>query len=167
MSDHQDVGLVKELAGVVENPSWYSHSTLAELCEQASKRIEELERERDVAQRKQRHIEYWYATRLEPIKDAAKRAGIWPEVAAIIANGSGTRQLEGGSWHYDPPTYAQQLNIAEHKAQASEARAVALEGALRKIVGTTDGMFTVAMPSRLRDEARALLQPVGGGEAQG
>jgi hypothetical protein len=59
------------------------------------------------------HTQYWYAVRLERIKDSAKAHGIWPEIAAIIANGTANA--------FEPPTYAQQLNRAIHRAEAAEA----------------------------------------------
>lgn len=89
--------------------------------------VERLTKERDEATRRRDFTEQWYAERLEPIKDVSKRVGVWPEVAAIIANGSGTRQFPDGSFHYEPPTYAQQLNTAKHRAEAAEARAEAAE----------------------------------------
>lgn len=78
------------------------------------------------------HTQQWYAERLAKIEEVAKREGLWPEIAAIIANGSGTRQLPNGSYVYDPPTYAQKLNSAKHKAERAEARAERLAGFLRK-----------------------------------
>jgi hypothetical protein len=104
--------------------------------------------ERDKAIRRQEHTEHWYAVRLEPIKDVAKREGIWPEIAAIIANGSGTRQLPDGTYTYDPPTYAQQLNIAEGRAKAAEAQLAAMT-AERDAAREQSDMWSL----RFKDEA--------------
>lgn len=79
--------------------------------------------ERQKWKRRYEHTVQWYAQRLEPIKDVAKRVGVWDEVAAIIANGSGTRTLRDGTVLYDPPTYGQQLNRALHRAERAEAAA--------------------------------------------
>jgi hypothetical protein len=75
----------------------------------------------------------WYAERIEKIKDIAKREDIWPEVAAVIANGDSTRQLDDGSWFYDPPTYAQQLNSAKYRAEKAEKKADKLQAAIDAI----------------------------------
>lgn len=88
-----------------------------------SAETEALRAEVEKAKRSVEHTHQWYAVRLEKIKEVAKRVGLWSEVAAIIANGS--------SSIYDPPTYAQQLNIAKHETKASEARADRLAEALR------------------------------------
>ena len=107
------------------------------------------------------HTQQWYAERLAKIEEVAKREGLWPEIAAIIANGSGTRQLPNGSYVYDPPTYAQQLNSAKHKAERAEARAERLAGALRWIdsdetaKGANDGMEEVGA---IKSRARAALE---------
>lgn len=66
------------------------------------------------------HAHQWYAERLEAIKAVAKREGLWDEIAAIIANGSGTRTLHDGTVLYDPPTWGQQINRALHRADRAE-----------------------------------------------
>jgi hypothetical protein len=82
---------------------------------------EDLRRERDEAVRSKEHTQYWYAVRLERLKDLAKERGIWTEVAAIIANGTLTA--------VEPPTYAQQLNIYKYRAEAAEREpAIVKEG---------------------------------------
>jgi multidrug resistance efflux pump len=82
-------------------------------------RVEQAEARRD-------HTEYWYAVRLEPLKDLCKAAGVWDKAAQIIANGSTTSP-------YTPPTYAQQLNRAEHAAAAAQSRAEAAEKMLGEV----------------------------------
>jgi Lar family restriction alleviation protein len=77
--------------------------------------IDRIIKERDEAIWRKEFTEQWYAERLEPIKDVAKRVGLWSEISAIIANGSGTRRREDGTFIYEPPTYAQQLNGAKNK----------------------------------------------------
>lgn len=94
------------------------HATAAKDAE-----IEALRAEVAKAERSVEHTHQWYAVRLEKIKEVAKRVGLWSEISAIIANGSGSI--------YDPPTYAQQLNIAKHETKAAEARAERLAEALR------------------------------------
>ena len=89
---------------------------------EAEAEIEALRAEVARAERSVEHTHQWYAVRLEKIKEVAKRVGLWSEVAAIIANGS--------SSIYDPPTYAQQLNLAKHAAK-QQARAERLAEALR------------------------------------
>lgn len=79
------------------------------------------------ARSQREHTWQWYAVRMAKIEDIAKREGLWNEVAAVFANGSATRRLPDGSYFYDPPTYAQQLNSAKHRAAAAEARAEAAE----------------------------------------
>lgn len=85
--------------------------------------IEALEDRAQYAERRLRHCKQWYAERLERLTAYAKENGIWPDVACIIANGS----LSDGT-RYDPPTYAQQMNTAIHRAEAAEERASKLQG---------------------------------------
>ncbi|MEE2741815.1 MAG: hypothetical protein VYA35_10685 [Pseudomonadota bacterium] len=85
--------------------------------------IEALEDRAQYAERQLRHCKQWYAERIERLTAYAKENGIWPDVACIIANGS----LSDGT-RYDPPTYAQQLNTAIHRAEAAEDRASKLQG---------------------------------------
>lgn len=61
------------------------------------------------------HTHQWYAERLERLKDLLKTNGLWKEGACIIANGTLT---------HEPPTYAQQLNVMRHRAEAAEAALV-------------------------------------------
>jgi hypothetical protein len=90
---------------------------------------------RVAAERERDHTQYWYAVRLERIKDLAKEKCLWTEVAAIIANAT----LTGAKGHaYEPPTYAQQLNSALHRASAAEARQAQLLEALREVVTVRD-----------------------------
>ncbi|UAW08034.1 hypothetical protein [Myxococcus phage Mx4 ts27htf-1hrm-1] len=81
------------------------------------------------AESRKEHTEYWYAVRLERLKDLAKERGFWPEMAAIIANGT------AGS---EPPTYAQQLNLAIGRAENAEKKSEALEKSLR-VLAKRDG----------------------------
>ncbi len=86
-------------------------------------KIEALEDRAQYAERRLRHCKQWYAERLERLTAYAKENGIWHDVACIIANGS----LSDGN-RYDPPTYAQQMNTAIHRAEAAEERASKLQG---------------------------------------
>lgn len=90
-------------------------------ADQAQSALAAASKERDREMARCEFTQQWYAERLRKIEDVAKREGLWPEVAAIIGNGSGTRQMPDGSFVYDPPTYAQQLNSAKHRAETAEA----------------------------------------------
>ena len=138
----------------------YERITAAQAAE-----IERLRAEVATERGRREHTQQWYAVRNAKIEDVAKREGLWPEVAAIFANGSGTRQLPDGSYFYDPPTYAQQLNIAKHRATAAEARAERLAEALREKadkwdrIGDEHGVrqFTGNDHKLFANELRALL----------
>lgn len=54
----------------------------------------------------------WYAERFRRLEDLGKQHGVWPEMAAIMANGTASA--------HETPTYAQQLNLALHKAERLE-----------------------------------------------
>jgi uncharacterized protein Yka (UPF0111/DUF47 family) len=75
-------------------------------------RIQELEEERDTALARRQFTEQWYGVRLERLKDLAKEHGIWDQMACIVANGTASIS--------EPPTYAQMLNMAQHKAERLE-----------------------------------------------
>lgn len=97
--------------------------SLSDLRSFAEKWLNALDAERARAEKAEAmldHTQQWYAERVRKIEDVAKREGLWPEIAAILANGSATRQMPDGSSLYDPPTYAQQLNIAKHRAEKAE-----------------------------------------------
>lgn len=68
--------------------------------------------ERDRLQRNLAFTEQWHAVRFERLADLGKSVGCWDAMAAIIANGT-TDQ-------YEPPTYAQQLARANHRAEVAE-----------------------------------------------
>ncbi|GEM_PF-1742625 len=68
--------------------------------------------ERDRLQRNLDFTDQWYAARFERLADLGKSVGCWDAMAAIIANGTAD--------HYEPPTYAQQLASAKHRADESE-----------------------------------------------
>ncbi len=78
-------------------------------------------------ERRYRHTRQWNAERWERITAYAKERGFWNDIACIMANGTLTMS-EGVT--YDPPTYAQQLNAAIHRAEAAEDRASDLQGQL-------------------------------------
>jgi hypothetical protein len=82
--------------------------------EELAQRLTLAEAERDRAIDRRDHTVQWYAERLERLKDFAKEHGHWPEVACIIANGTASPN--------EPPTYAQQLNMAKHRAEAAEKK---------------------------------------------
>jgi len=68
--------------------------------------------ERDRLQRNLDFTEQWYAVRFERLADLGKSAGCWDAMAAIIANGT--------TDPHEPPTYAQQLVRANHRADVAE-----------------------------------------------
>lgn len=111
---------------------------VAQNIEEAANEIEQLsaqharssERIADAVRSKE-HCQYWYAVRLERIKDSAKAHGIWPEIAAIIANGTASA--------LEPPTYAQQLNRAIHRAEASEAKLGEAVDLIEDLLGLASG----------------------------
>lgn len=98
---------------------------------EAERALEATEDRAEHAERRLRHTKQWYAERLERITSYAKEHGFWGDMACIIANGSlsGARNPDG-EFVYDPPTYAQQLNAAIHRAEAAEERASVLQGEL-------------------------------------
>ena len=85
------------------------------------------------ARQRREFTQQWYAERIRKIEDVAKSEGIWPEIAAILANGSATRMLEDGTYVYDPPTYAQQLNGAKFRAEAAEKKVAALRTQIEQL----------------------------------
>lgn len=80
---------------------------------------------REKAERSQEFTEQWYAERIERLTQFAKDRDVWPEVACILANG--TLGAEGSPVYYEPPTYAQQLNGAKHRATKAESQLQALQ----------------------------------------
>ncbi|QDE83286.1 hypothetical protein [Myxococcus xanthus] len=82
-----------------------------------SAEIESLKKRAELAESRKEHTEYWYGVRLERLKDMAKERGFWREMAAIIAN---------GTVGDEPPTYAQQLNLAIGRAEDAKKKNAAL-----------------------------------------
>lgn len=97
------------------------------LCELAVAETAIAQGERDRAIRARERTQQWYAERIERLKDLAKEKGFWPEVAAILANGTVSPT--------DPPTYARQLNVARHRAEHAEVRAERAEAELARLRG--------------------------------
>lgn len=77
-----------------------------------------LEAEIERLKKRQEFTKEWYAVRIRRIEDTAKREGIWPEIACILANGTAGAEKE--PYEYEPPTYAQQLNAAKYRAEKAE-----------------------------------------------
>lgn len=82
-------------------------------------RVAELDGKLAKSERYSEHTTQWYAVRIERIKDVAKVAGIWPQIAAILANGTVSSD--------DPVNYARLLNQAKHEAKRANERAEAAE----------------------------------------
>lgn len=92
------------------------------LKQEAEQKIEE------ARERGREHCEQWYAVRWERLRDltrdrskaaepGSEMAQIWADIASIMANGT----LGPPDHPYEPPTYAQQLNIAKYRAKEAEA----------------------------------------------
>ena len=77
--------------------------------------------ERDQARASRQFTESWYGERFERLKVYAKEHGFWHDMASIIANGTLGPILEDGTFIYEVPTYAQQLNMAIWRAERAEA----------------------------------------------
>ncbi|AZV00306.1 hypothetical protein [Paracoccus kondratievae] len=133
--------LIERLRNFTEEDAYAMPWTFGTVVREAADELARLRAEVERLTASVDHTQQWYAERIRKIEDVAKREGIWPELAAIIANGSATRQMDDGSYIYDPPTYAQLLNIAKHRAVRAEAalsderaHADALAGALDRAV---------------------------------
>lgn len=83
----------------------------------------------------------WYADRFRRIEDIAKREGIWEEVACIYANGTASAD--------EPPTYAQQLNWAKHRADKAVADYRKAQALLTQLLEAGEAVFD-AVESCLR-----------------
>jgi hypothetical protein len=77
--------------------------------------------ERAEAIRSRSSTEAWYAERFKRLKAYAKEHGFWHDVASILANGTLGPLLADGTYVHEPPTYAQQLNLAIWKAERAQA----------------------------------------------
>lgn len=76
----------------------------------------------------------WYAERLVRLRQLAEDNGLLTEHCSIVANGTASAM--------EPPTYAQQLNLAKHAAEAATQRAEDLQARLTK--APTDEMVEIA-----------------------
>jgi hypothetical protein len=80
----------------------------------------------DQARRSRQFTESWYGERFERLKAYAKEHGFWHDLASIIANGTLGPRAADGSFVYEVPTYAQQLNMAIWRAERAEAQLMRL-----------------------------------------
>lgn len=85
-------------------------TTLSAKCAEQAAEIERLKGDVEFTHQ-------WYAERLERLRKLADDNGLTREHCAIVANGS----LSGSSVSYEPPTYAQILNTAKHRAEQADA----------------------------------------------
>ncbi|MFT4056457.1 MAG: hypothetical protein QM681_18285 [Novosphingobium sp.] len=92
----------------------------ADALETLMTQVMALEDRAERSEHRYRHTRQWHAERWERITAYAKEHGFWDDIACIMANGT-LNFREGRA--YDPPTYAQQLNAAIHRAEAAEDRA--------------------------------------------
>lgn len=107
-------------------------------CDPFLEMLAAIEARAEHAERRLRHTTQWNAERWERITAYAKEKGFWPDIACIWANGTLTGLVDvNGDFIYDPPTYAQQLNIAIHRAEAAEKRASELQGKLDIVTAAT------------------------------
>jgi hypothetical protein len=95
------------------------------LYEQAYGELSALREERDRANRGRAHISEWYAAAHMRLEALGREQGLWPEMAAIIANGTVTSD--------DPLNYNRMLNAAQFRARAAERRAEAAEQDLARL----------------------------------
>ena len=84
-----------------------------------------------LAEKRAEHTEQWYAERVARLTDLAKEHGIWPEVACILANGTADST--------EPPTYAQQLNVALARAESLATEIAHVREFLEGVDGRTPG----------------------------
>lgn len=86
-------------------------------------------------ERKKAFTEQWYAERLVRLRKLADDNGLTTEHCSIVANGTASAT--------EPPTYAQQLNIAKHRANKAEQRADTLTRQLEaanRVVEAKEGL---------------------------
>jgi hypothetical protein len=101
------------------NPPQRTTNEVVELLYNAAEAIDQLIIERDEAIRSREHTNYFYACRLERLRQFAKDNGWLHEYSSIVANGTATV--------HEPPTYAQQLNMANYRAEKAELEIVKLK----------------------------------------
>lgn len=99
-------------------------SETARLLREAAEHIGLVNEEAATARRRHEHAKSWYAVRNERLKDLGKARGLWPEIAAIMAN---------GTLHGETPTYAQQLNTAKHRAERAEKSASQAQALVQRL----------------------------------
>jgi len=68
------------------------------------------------------HVHYWYSTRWERLRVLLKGTKWMDRACSVMANGTAD--------HYEPPTYAQLLNIERHRAEAAERESARLRDEL-------------------------------------
>jgi hypothetical protein len=76
------------------------------------------------AERVREHTRYWYSVRIERISQLARENGFWPQVAAILANGTATVD--------EQPLYAQRMNMLAHERDEARAALAASEEKARE-----------------------------------
>lgn len=113
----------------------------------------QLESERDEAKRRKEFCEQWYAERFQAIHAYGKAAGepIFSDLCSLMANGtlSGARLSRGEHpFVYDPPTYAQILNIAKHEREE-------FRWSLARLLDASHGTATQVLEAQ--EHARTLL----------
>lgn len=92
---------------------------ITQATESKDREIERLTVELESRQKSHEHTKYWYSCRIERLKAYAKEKGFWPDMAAIIANGT-LNPLER-------PTYMQQYNRMTWEVEKAHERAAQLE----------------------------------------
>jgi hypothetical protein len=110
MNEHEQAALRQLIKRHIGRNS--VEATSRRLLATAMDEIENLQKEATRLRRQMAFTQEWYAVRFERLRDLGKQHGIWNEMACIIANGTANVS--------EPPSYAQLLNTALHRAKAAE-----------------------------------------------
>lgn len=140
----------------------HNHFTCSR-CEEANLRTDlaRLGAERDEAVRSREHTVYWYACRHERLRaELSEHGKIEPRAYhAIMANGTAES--------HEPPTYAQQLNLAIHRADQSRTAALREAAAIAE-QESRKASLNLAMDAgrnhACREVERRILALIAGGE---
>lgn len=121
----------------------------------------ELERERDAEKDRAQHTQEWYATRWRRLKEWARKDipdNLSNQFFSIIANGTKDP--------FEPPTYAQQMNVLKHhleravrKLSTSRKQAQELQAVWSSMIGDGSDVLTpVGLKTLIEDYREELRQ---------
>lgn len=116
-------------------PGQSSLDTIEDALTTAKSELTSLRQQLKAEQERREWTEQWYAERFQRLEDYAKEHGFWPDVASIVANGTVSA--------HEPPTYAQQLNIAKNRAAVLATQLEAAEREIDRLVNDEDGVLTL------------------------